>query len=178
MINSRTSTFVNSVFEQPWWLDAVAPNAWRELTVKEEGVIIARWPIVEIKDIIGMPKLTQTLGFWLSEDQLDNDTFYNKRKVITNLLLEQLPNNKSININLDFAVDYFLPIHWKNFIIEPKISYRLNELNNLDNIYNDFANKVKRNIKKASKKVNVKEIDDIEILLILLENTMNGERLT
>ena len=177
MINSRTSTFVNSIFEQPWWLDAVAPNAWRELTVKEEGVIIARWPIVEIKNTIGMPKLTQTLGFWLSEDQLDSDTFYNQRKRITNLLLEQLPNNKSISINLDFAVDYFLPIHWKNFIIEPKISYRINELNDLDNIYNKFAKIVKRNIKAASNKVNVKEIDDIEILLILLEKTFNRQNM-
>ena len=97
MINSRTSTFVNSVFEQPWWLDAVAPNAWRELTVKEEGVIIARWPIVEIKNIIGMPKLTQTLGFWLSEDQLDNDTFYNKMTIDKKLpqgnLSLEMPNN-------------------------------------------------------------------------------------
>ena len=151
MIDNRTSKYVNSVFEQPWWLDAVAPNAWREITVKKKGVIIARWPIVEFKNSIGMPKLTQTLGFWLSEDHLNSDNFYSERKRITNLLLEQLPHNKTIHINLDFAVQYFLPIYWKDFIIEPRISYRFNELNDLDNIYNKLHKSTRKNIKAVSK---------------------------
>ena len=30
----NTTPYANSVFEQPWWLDIVAPGEWGEVTVK------------------------------------------------------------------------------------------------------------------------------------------------
>lgn len=45
-MNNRTSEYVNSVFEQPWWLDTVAPNSWKEILIEEAGEVIARWPLV------------------------------------------------------------------------------------------------------------------------------------
>lgn len=98
-----------------------------------------------------MPKLTQTLGFWFSDKVTENDICYNNRKRITNLLLEQLPTNKNINIRLDPRVDYFLPMHWNNFTIKPRISYMLNDLGNLDVIYNKLPKMVKQNIRRAKK---------------------------
>jgi hypothetical protein len=50
---------VNSIFEQPWWLDAVAPNAWDCLEIKENDHVVARWPMVKRKRLgfalYGMP---------------------------------------------------------------------------------------------------------------------------
>ena len=168
---NKTSAYTNSVFEQPWWLDAVAPNIWKEIFVKEEDEIIARWPIVIKGNCILMPKLTQTLGFWLSERILESDPYYNKRKKIINLLLEQLPKNKSIKIRLDHKINYFLPMHWNNFVIYPCISYRINDLSDIDSIFNSFNYNVRKHIKTASKNVIIKTIDDIELLLTLMEKT-------
>jgi hypothetical protein len=176
-VSENTSKFVNSVFEQPWWLDTVAPNEWKEIIVEEEGETLARWPIVESPEGIGMPKMTQTLGFWLSEKILESDICYNQRKKITNLLLEQLPHNTSINICLDSRVDYFLPMHWKHFNVSPHISYRLYDLTDLDAIFNRFSGIVKENIKRANKKVTIKPIDDIEILLLLLDRTFSRQNM-
>ena len=161
----------NSVFEKPWWLDVVAPDSWHDLTVMEDNKIIARWPIVTNGNRIAMPPLTQTLGFWISDDVIKSDPFYNKRKKIINCLLDQIPADKSIKISLDHNADYFLPFYWKNFIIKPRISYRFSNLSNIDNIYNGFNNNVKRNIKSAAKKVIVENSEDIEHLQILLEKT-------
>lgn len=171
------SKFANGIFEQPWWLDVVAPNAWRDIIVQEDGKIIARWPIVEINGGVRMPQLTQTLGFWMAEDVLENDIYYNRRKEITNLLLAQLPHNRNVNISLNPSIAYFLPLYWHGFNISPRVSYRVDLLGNLDPIYNRFSKNVKRSISKADKKVNVEASDDIEKLLVLLDKTFNRQNM-
>ena len=174
--NNNISAYANSVFEQPWWLDVVAPNVWKEILIVEEGEVIARWPIVNKGYSIVMPKLTQTLGFWLSKKVIDSDTFYNKRKEIINALLDKLPRNKSIKVRLDHKVDFFLPLYWKRYIIDPRISYRFEDLTDINAIYNGFNNIVKKNIKNAKNKLIVKTIDDIELLLILMEKVFNLQK--
>jgi hypothetical protein len=170
-MHNNISEYVNCVFEQPWWLDVVAPNAWKEILVEEDSEVIARWPIVIKRFGIGMPEMTQTLGFWLSDKVLKSDPFYNKRKKITNLLIEQLPRNKRINMMLNHNVDYFLPLYWKHFVISPHISYRINDLTDLNKIHQRFLRRVRETIKSANNNVIIKTIDDIEILLDLLDKT-------
>src|SRR5688500_13251895 len=57
------------VFQEPWWLDAVAPGAWRDITVSSGGMLRARWPIYEERrglfQWITLPPLTHRLGPWL-----------------------------------------------------------------------------------------------------------------
>jgi hypothetical protein len=170
-MGDNLSTCSNSVFEQGWWLDIVAPHKWKEILILEENKILARWPIVESWSRVKMPKMTQTLGFWLSETEFSNDPCYKKRKRITNLLLDKLPKNKSINIRLDHKVDYFLPMHWRHFIISPCISYRMDDLTNLNSIFDKFDRRVKENIKCATKKLIIKDIDNIDPLILLLDKT-------
>lgn len=171
MNNDKISPYTNSVFEQPWWLDIVAPNQWEEILVKEEGKVLARWPIVKNRKGITMPDMTKTLGFWLSDIVLMHDKCFNERKRITKRLLEQLPENISIDICLDSKVDYFLPMFWMHFAIKPRIFYQINDLTDTDILYRNYPGIVRENIKKAQKKLTVKSIDDIEILLVLLDKT-------
>jgi hypothetical protein len=175
--DSKTSLSVNNIFEQPWWLDAVAPGHWKEIWVEENGEILARWPVVEKNNHIDMPQLTLTLGFWLSDHIVKSDTHYIKRKRVINLLLEQLPVNKSISINLSPEVEYFMPLCWKGFIIHPRISYRFNDLSNLDAIYGGFTKNLRQTIRSAGNKVTIKAIDDIEILTTLLDKTFRRQNL-
>ena len=35
-----------SIFQEHWWLDAVAPRQWKEVTIKEEGRIVGRLPYI------------------------------------------------------------------------------------------------------------------------------------
>jgi hypothetical protein len=172
----RTSNYVNNIFEQPWWLDVVAPNSWEEILIEDNGEIVARWPIVHKGHKIGMPYLTQTLGFWISEKTYAFDNHFNKRKKIINSLLEKLPKDKNINIRLSSRVTYILPMHWRQFIINPLISYRFENISDTEQIYNNFNNTVKKNIKSASKKVKVESIDDINPLLVLLKKMFQRQK--
>lgn len=55
----KNLTCVNSVFEQPWWLDAVAQGRWQSIEINSGGKTTARLPYVLYKrfgfKIIGMP---------------------------------------------------------------------------------------------------------------------------
>ena len=43
----NTTPYANSVFEQPWWLDIVAPGQWHEVFVKDkQDHVVARMPYV------------------------------------------------------------------------------------------------------------------------------------
>lgn len=165
------SEYTNSVFEQPWWLDVVAEGKWEEIILKDENKIKARWSYVKEREKILMPKLTQSLGFWIAKDIILQDHSFEERKKIIEELLGRLPAAKNVKISLDSNNNYFLPFYWKHYDISPKISYRLNDLSNIDLVYNRFSSVVKKNIKAAQKKVVIKEIDDIEILYHLISKT-------
>ena len=49
-MDSNNIQQVNSIFEQPWWLDAVAPGQWAEATVEKDG------RIGEVKVVRGVDK--------------------------------------------------------------------------------------------------------------------------
>ena len=48
----ETGKYTNCIFEEPWWLDIVAPGEWHEATVEENGKVIARLPYVYSKGIV------------------------------------------------------------------------------------------------------------------------------
>ena len=66
-----TIPWVNSVFEQPWWLDAVAPGRWSAAEVRRGDEVVARLPYMRRRryglDARSSSRpLTQTLGPWLA----------------------------------------------------------------------------------------------------------------
>ena len=126
---------VNSIFEQPWWLDAVAPDAWDCITVKEGDTIVARWPYAQKKligfRVYGNPCCTQTLGPWVHCTVTNKVKALAKKKELYEKLISQLPKKANVDFYLDSSVEYFLPFHWAGFRIEPTLSYRFTDLTDL-----------------------------------------------
>jgi hypothetical protein len=60
----------NALFEQPWWLESVAPGAWGEAVVRRGEEVVARLPYAYRRPlgmtVISQPPFTQTLGPWLA----------------------------------------------------------------------------------------------------------------
>ncbi len=58
----------NSVFEESWWLEAVAPGQWREAVVRTDSALEARLPFVvkrrALLTMVVQPPLTPALGPW------------------------------------------------------------------------------------------------------------------
>lgn len=178
-MDSKIIPYVNSVFEQPWWLDTVAPGKWGEAIVKENNKIIARLPYVFDNGKIKNPTYTQTLGIWMDESlknfQKGNSQLHKQKEIIAELL-SQLPKNNQIDVIFDSSLKYILPFRWHGFNIEPTFSYRITNLRNMDFVNERIGKTVEKNIKTALKKVTVDcDSKDFESLIKLQNMTYSRQ---
>lgn len=165
----QMTLYANSLFEQPWWLDLVASNQWKEIfSYDKDGNIIGRMIYVEKKKSIVMPPMTQNLGIWV-------DSKYQKQlsetKKIINDLFEQLPKSRCFDMRLNPKNQYVLPFSWLGFKITPLFTYRISDLTNIDALYNNFSKTAKKNIKSAKNKVTIYTELNWENMWKLLDKT-------
>lgn len=174
----NTTPYANSVFEQPWWLDIVAPGEWGEVTVKEGDETVARLPYVLQKGRITLPPLTQTLGPWMKPEYRQfqpGNTQLSKQKELIAALLGQLPRHKSFHVTFDSANDYILPYRWRGYRYEPEFSYRLSDLRDTDALYAALNKTAKKNIKAARNKTTLVEQPTAKMLMDLLDKTFEAQ---
>lgn len=169
----ETTEYANSVFEQPWWLNIVAPGKWREsFALDKKGNVIARLAYVADNKNVYMPKLTQTLGIWMAQE-IRSD--YGAQKAAINEIYEDLRGYSSINIALGTENQYVLPFRWLGFRIEPGFSYRLSNLSDCDALYRNFGSTAKKNIKSAKNKVTISDKTDVDTLWEMLNKTFEAQ---
>ncbi len=175
----KTTSFANSVFEQPWWLDTVAEEKWGEAIVKDGENVIARLPYVIEDGVIETPPYTQTLGIWMDPKirafARGNHQLHQQKEIIAQLL-EQLPKAKSISMTLDHANSYILPFRWHGFRIEPTFSYRIKDLTDLNQVKSRISKSVCRDGRSAEKKLIVEEFShDVDALIELQRMTFAAQ---
>ena len=172
MKEEQLSSYTNNIFEQRWWLEAVAPDIrWHEQIVRKDDEVVARWMMPTDNTFI-MPPLTQTMGYWLG-DRVASINQEDERKELIIQLMNTLP--KEVDICLAPENIYFLPFYWAGFTVKPRVTYRINDLSNLDAIYDSFWPILKKRIKSAGHKVKVVESDDIDLLHALLGKTFERQ---
>lgn len=149
----NTIPYANSLFEQPWWLDIVAPNQWDEILVSnEDGTVIGRMPYVKDGHRIVMPQLTQNLGIWILPE-LQSE--YVVIQEIIQKIFSAFEKTKFVKVRLSPNNQYVVPFRWLGYHMEPYFTYQITDLSNCDLIYNRFQKKAKKNIRYARNKVSV-----------------------
>ena len=168
-----STEYANNIFEQPWWLDMVAPGCWKELLVRDtSNNVIARQVVVYKKMRIYMPHHTQTLGIWVADSEKGD---YGAQKRIIQELNDQIKSYKRVWMNLAPENDYVLPYRWLGYSIEPLFTYRIDDLTNLDRLYQGFNKTAKKNIKSAKNKVAISYETDVSELWDMLNKTFEAQ---
>lgn len=170
----ETTIYANSVFEQPWWLEVVAPGMWGEVFVKENNEVVARLPYVMKKGSIIMPPYTQTLGPWIKPEYRcfqSGNAQLSKQKEIISGILEQLPKHKRFNMTFDSANEYILPYRWLGYRYTPYFSYRIKDLSDMEYVFSRFHKTAKKNIRRASGRTSVVEETTTDNMIMLLRKT-------
>jgi hypothetical protein len=163
--------WVNSVFEQPWWLDAVAPGQWNAVVVREAGDVVARLPYVLRQRLglrtIGLPPITPTLGPWLAPIAGGNARRYDAEKERLGRLVEMLPPFDHFNVNMTTSLSNCLPFLWAGFHATVRYTYRLEDLADLERIEAGFQEPIRRGIRKASRTLEIRPDHPVEDLIRL-----------
>lgn len=154
------------IFEQSWWLDAVAPGAWQDLVVGSESQPQARWRIaVETRKgmrCIVQPPLTQTAGPWLDIPAGKMASRLAQEKDLLGELIGRLPAHDYLALHLHPLRQNWLPYAWAGFSQTTRYTYVLRELGDEAALWAGFAKNIRSDINKAEKRVKIERGDDVE----------------
>jgi hypothetical protein len=163
--------WVNSIFEQPWWLDAVAPGRWGSVAVRHGDEVVGRMPYAWRRQfgmtMLVQPPYTQTLGPWLAPSAGRYARRLDTEKKVLGELIAGLPTFGHFHMDCSPALTNWLPFHWAGFQATVRYTYRLEDLTDLDLIRSEFQEHVRRGIRKAETIVSVDHQYSIDDLLRL-----------
>jgi|LSQX01.1.fsa_nt_gb hypothetical protein len=157
------------IFSRDWWMDAVCgEDNWDVFLVERNGEIIASMPYYVRKKYgftaITQPKLTQTNGIWIkypSNQKLSSRLAYEK-KVMTKIIqqLEALRVDY-YSQNFHYSFINWQPFYWKGFQQTTRYTYVIDNLTDMDKVFNGFSKSQRNNIRRASREAIVSEIESI-----------------
>jgi len=177
-VRSDTLPCTHSLFQQPWWLDAIAPGAWDAVTIVKAGKVIGRLPFVR-KRLLGLtiltqPLLTQFLGPWIeTADGKPQNRLAHEHQVLAGLV-DELPPHDVFLQHCHHSVTNCLAFYWHGFTLSNSYTYVLDDLNDHDKIWAGLRENIRREIRKAERQVSIRPVEDIGTVIAL--NRMTYER--
>jgi len=168
----------NTIFEQPWWLNAVAPDVWDAIEISKDNEIVARLPYVVKRKMglkaLAMPPLTQFLGPWLTPSTAKYAVQLSQQKELMTSLIEQLPPHDYFSQSFHYSVTNWLPFYWRGFNQTTRYTYIIEALDDLERVWAQFKKETRTAIRKAEKQLTVRTDLDIEQFLDI--NSMSFKR--
>jgi hypothetical protein len=150
----------NSIFQQPWWLEAVASGHWGEVIVRHDGEIAARMPYVvrgrRRMRMLTMPPVTQTLGPWIEPAIAAPARALGHEHELLAELEGGLPDAAAFVQQFSPAVTNALPFRWAGYRLDVQYTYRL-ALGDEDELWKGLRGNIRREIRKARRRVEVRE---------------------
>lgn len=159
------SRCANSIFQQPWWLDAVAAGRWGEATVERDGRVVARLPYAvrgrQRFRVLTMPPLSQTLGPAFERSDAKPAHALGDELALLGQLEAALPPADGFVQQFSPTVLNALPFYWAGYRLELQYTYRLEGLGSEAVLWDGLRGNIRREIRKARTRVEVR--DDIEL---------------
>ncbi len=155
-----------ALFQEPWWLDAIAPGEWEEVVVKRGGEVAARLPFMLQKKygltLLVQPKLTPFLGPWLRPSTAKLSNRLSEQKELIQQLIDRLPRFDLFRQCFAPEVTYWLPFYWRGFAQTTRYTYGFSDLTDLDGIFTNFRHNIRVQIRKAEKMVSIRNDLDFD----------------
>lgn len=150
------------IFFKDWYLDSVCiAGEWDVALVHKEGKIIAAMPWFLKRNMgfsyITMPPFVKWMGPYIKEEY----RVLKEEQPILETLIQQLPKVDGFKQNFHYSIQNWLPFYWANFKQSSRYTYILH-VADLDLVYSGINRNMRRNIKKAKAKLQLRNSDDIE----------------
>jgi hypothetical protein len=169
------------LFSQAWWLDATAgESAWDVALVEKGDAVVAALPYVMRKSygvtMLGQPALTQTLGPWLRDTGGKSATKLAQQKEWLQALIAQLPPFGHYSQNWHWKMGNWLPFYWADFQQTTGYTYILDKLDDEKELWQCLQENIRREIKKAGSRFNLRVREDLTVNDFLVLNRMTFAR--
>ena len=166
-----------SLFQTFGWYNALFnSNEWDVAIVERGEKIVGFLPYILSKkktfNVINSPMLTPYQGVWLDypKDQKYANRLGFEKEVITELI-NQLPKTDLFQQKFTPSFTNWLPFYWKGFEQSTKYTYIIKDLTDKEEVFSNFKENIRREIRKAEKKITIVSTTDIDLLYSMKEAT-------
>lgn len=158
------------LFLQYEWFHSLYNNDdWDVALVEKGGEVIAILPYVVSKKksfkLITPQFLSPYQGVWMKYPE--GQKYASKigyEKEVMNELIEQLPKVDSFKQNFLPEIKNWQPFYWKGYSQTTRYTYIIQDISNTKNVFSNFKENIRREIRKAEKVLEVKSFDNIEMM--------------
>jgi antitoxin (DNA-binding transcriptional repressor) of toxin-antitoxin stability system len=169
------------LFRRSWWLDAVAPGEWQEVTVTRDGRTCAHLAFIPrrhrgLRSLLA-PRLAPRLGPWLEAGEGRRSKRLAHEEQLLNELVDRLPAHDRFHQHCHPRFTNWLPLYWRGFAQTTRYSYVLDDLSDLDALWDAFEPRRRRDIRSAEKLLCVRDDREIDPLADLLDETFRQQQL-
>lgn len=153
------------IFSQYWWLDTVCgPENWDVAVIEKGGQVVATMPYYIDRTFglvrLVMPRLTQTLGPWISSSGGSYSRALAREKDLMTELVEQLPVFHEFSQNWHHSRTNWLPFYWRGFSQSTRYTYILNDLTDTDTLWKGLQQNIRGDIRKAQDRFELELYED------------------
>lgn len=168
------------IFSQAWWLDAVSGDDWDVCLVEQGDEIHASMPYVERRKFgltfLSQPTLTQNLGPWIKPSIAKYSKQLSQQKDLMEAIIDQLPTYHYFNQSWHYSNTNWLPFYWRGFEQTTRYTYVIDDLSDLEKIWNELQVNIRTDVRKAQNKLNLSVKYDLAYSAFSNINRMTFER--
>lgn len=177
------SSSQGSLFHKSWWLEAVAQDKYQIVSIKRNEEILAAWPLT-FKKIAGLklimpPLLTPRQGILFAPSRkIKYSEKLSDEMSLMSELTTLLPKHSFFNQRFSVEFTNWLPLSWDHFKQTTRYTYVIEDLSDINHVWEDIRHSTKRKINLA-KKSGIKVVTDLSLdqLLDLNELTFKRQKL-
>jgi Acetyltransferase (GNAT) domain len=168
-----------SIFHEDWWLNALAPGRWREVTCLRGGRVAGYLRFVECRKsgltICRMPQITRFLGpvvtFQPGKAQARTRATYS---IITELL-EQIAHYDHVEMTVDTNFVDLAAFLAAGYQVKVHPTFLLNCKQEPAELWAGLRDKTKNVIRRAREHLTVCDVDDVSLFTNFYEQNLEGE---
>lgn len=170
-----------SLFEEPWWLDAVAPGTWQSITASDGGGACARLTLQLIRRgglvIARNPPFTPIVGPAFHLTAKKHEGRMSQARSLVEGLIASLPPCHLTRLVFSPNFDDHLPFRWAGFQTGLACTYRLEDLTDVDRLWEELSESSRRAIRKAQKGLVVRDDHPLPTAIACIDKTFERQGL-
>ena len=160
------STYRHTVFHEPWWLEAVAPGRWQQVTIERGGRIVGSLPYAVERDgrfdTVQMPHLCHVLGPTVVVEGSKIESRQRSAVGIVGELLDLLPPSAQTVFTLDAGVPEALPYLVRNWKVGVQYTFLVDTARTEKELWGELRDKTRNLIRRSQERLQVVELTDFQ----------------
>jgi hypothetical protein len=167
-----------SIFHEDWWLNALAPGRWREMTCLRGGRVAGSLRFVECHKggltICRMPQITRFLGPIVTPQPGSTQARTRSSHAIITDLLEQIAGYDHVEMTVDTNFVELTPFLTAGYEVKVQPTFLLDCRRKPEDLWAGLRDKTKNVIRRARERLTVRDIDDVNLFASFYKDNLEG----